>query len=116
MTDIEPEPVAAAFQEMLNSDVFPFFPEKRWVFCKFRRDSVRFSADSGSRMRPNACQHLVFTTRIQKHRIFRLQIEIGCTHVGRQNQCAMQIFHGEHQSLPAFWIFCVGMSGFQIKV
>lgn len=27
----EPEPVAAAFQEALNSDVFPFFPEKRRV-------------------------------------------------------------------------------------
>ena len=37
----EPEPVAAAFQEALNSDVFPFFPEKRRVhFGSTLRENV----------------------------------------------------------------------------
>lgn len=116
MTDTEPEPVAVAFQEILYSDVFPFFPEKRWAFLQI---SLRLFEIFGRFRFQNAsvaCQHPVFAVQIQKHWIFRLKIEIGCAHIGCQNQCAMQIFHREHQSLPAFWIFCIGNPGFQIRV
>ena len=44
----EPEPVAAAFQEAMNSDVFPFFPEKRRVhFGSTLRENV-FDKDGNS--------------------------------------------------------------------
>ena len=44
----EPEPVAVAFQEALNSDVFPFFPEKRRVhFGSTLRENV-FDKDGNS--------------------------------------------------------------------
>ena len=116
MTDTEPEPVAVAFQEILYSDVFPFFPEKRWAFLQIslRLFEIfgRFRFQNASQRVSTPCIHHTDSKTSNIPSVNRDRMP----HVGCQNPYAMQVFHREHHSFPAFWIFCIGNPGFQIRV